>query len=57
MGAFRVYAGSELAKLTKKQRQTLANAILRQIKTSPQVRKILKGKTLSTYKRLAAKKA
>jgi hypothetical protein len=54
MGAFRsvTFSSKELKGLTAKQRKTLKKAIVRQLETHPQIRKIVRKKTHPLLKRM-----
>jgi hypothetical protein len=57
MGGFDpIYDCDETEGLSEKERQTLRQAVLRQLNTSPQVRKLLRRKTLAVFKQLTSKK-
>jgi hypothetical protein len=52
MGAFRpvAFSSKELKGLTAKQRKTLKKAIVRQLETHPQIRKLVRKKTYPILK-------
>ncbi len=51
-----IYDCDETAGLSEKERQILRRAVLRQLNTSPQVRKLLRRKTLAVFKQLTSRK-
>lgn len=58
MGIFPpVYPDNDLNSLSDKKRQTLRNAVLRQLQTSPEIRRILKRKTQALFNQLAPRKS
>jgi len=58
MGAFQpvTYSKKELKGLTAAKRKALKKAIVRHLETHPQIRKLVRQKTSTLYKRLKAKK-
>jgi hypothetical protein len=58
MGGFSpVYPPEDMDKLDTKQRDELRNAVLKVLQTDPQVRNLLKSKTLPVFKKLVSKKS
>jgi hypothetical protein len=57
MGIFPpVYPCEELKELNERQREILRDAVLHEIKTSAQIRRLLRNKTLPVYNQLISKK-
>jgi hypothetical protein len=57
MGIFPpVYPYEELEALNERQREILRDAVLHQIQTSTQIRRLLRRKTLPVYNQLISKK-
>jgi hypothetical protein len=50
------YPEKELDELNEKQRKILRRAVHKQLNTSPEIRRLLRLKTLSVYKRLTSKR-
>jgi hypothetical protein len=58
MGGFApVYPPKAMAKLDEKKRDELRQAIQRVLQTDPQVRRLLRQKTLPVFKQLISKKS
>ena len=51
-----IYDCEETAGLSEKEQKILRQAVLRQLNTSAQVRKLLRRKTLAVFKQLTSKK-
>lgn len=57
MGIFPpVYPDEELEVLDERQREILRDAVLQQLQTSPEIRRLLREKTLPVYNQLISKK-
>jgi len=52
---FQLFSTAQLNALSKTKRKTLYNAFARQIRTSPQIRRILKAKLRPVFNRLKPK--
>jgi formaldehyde-activating enzyme involved in methanogenesis len=52
MGGIFIFDEEELAGLNKRQRKALSDAIHRHLRTSPEIRKILRAKTRTLHNRL-----
>ena len=55
MGGFLVYDHEEIEGLSKKQRETLRDAIHKHLRTSPEIRKILRAKTRAVHRQLTTR--